>query len=177
MHWLGEKKEEAVTPMPNYYTGTTTSSSAGFRTRFASMSLHTNDCLRFLHFPMAIVDLCRQVSNYEWKRGIKKEREYAGAIEFEFKGDPWVGYGDDAIEARRLVLGLLRALHGQGWVLILSTDISKKSYDKDTLLFRHQSPTPAECEWGTIAFSNSDRLRFIDSMCKGSILSILETDC
>lgn len=57
---------------------------------------------------------------------------------------------------------VLAALHTLGWVVTLSTDISKNEYDKDTILFRHQEPAPAECDWGCIAFSKKDRLRFLN---------------
>ena len=78
------------------------------------------------------------------------------------QGNPWTGYAEEAVAARRLICGLLSTLHGQGWVLTLSTDISKKTSDKDTLLFRHQSPAPAPCNWCCIGFSKKDRIKLID---------------
>jgi hypothetical protein len=57
---------------------------------------------------------------------------------------------------------LLSTLHAEGWVLCINTDISKTVTDKDTLLFRYQSPVPAPQEWAAIAFSRIDRLRLID---------------
>lgn len=70
---------------------------------------------------------------------------------------------EEAIYSRRLICSLLAALHGEGWVLMMSTDVSKVTWDTDTLIFRHQSPAPAACEWFSIAFSSSNRLRFIDA--------------
>jgi hypothetical protein len=57
----------------------------------------------------------------------------------------------------------LETLFENGWVLAFSTDISKKQFDKDTIIFRHQDPSPARHEWMSIAFSKEDRLRFIDA--------------
>lgn len=58
---------------------------------------------------------------------------------------------------------LLNTLHTHGWIMTLSTDISRKITDKDTLLFRHQVPAPSPCDWMTVAFSRRDKLRFIDA--------------
>lgn len=71
--------------------------------------------------------------------------------------------GSDAMEARRLVAALFGTLHSMGWVLTLNTDVSKTLSDKDTLLFRYQSPAPAPCDWASISFSRSDRIRIVDA--------------
>ncbi|KAF2262908.1 hypothetical protein CC78DRAFT_294841 [Lojkania enalia] len=147
--------------LPDYGTATASSSTA-FQTHFASLSMHMEDRLRFLQFPPNIVEICRQTIKTIWMRGIQTERLYAGSQEIKLYGKPWRGHADEAIAARRLICRLLAALHGEGWVLTLSTDISKKNADKDTLLFRHQNPAPAECDWCCIGFSRSDRIRFID---------------
>lgn len=78
-------------------------------------------------------------------------------------GHPWRGWGDEAIDATRLICAILETLHGQGWVLMLNTDISNKNSDKDTLLFRHQVPSPAECDWCCIMFSKMNRIQFVDA--------------
>jgi len=36
-------------------------------------------------------------------------------------------------------------------------------WDTDTLVFRHQSPPPAACEWFSVAFSSSSKIRFVDA--------------
>jgi hypothetical protein len=58
---------------------------------------------------------------------------------------------------------LLANMHSAGWVLSLTADISKAVSDCDTLIFRHQVPAPAPCQWLCISFSRSDRLRLIDA--------------
>jgi hypothetical protein len=70
---------------------------------------------------------------------------------------------EDSASSRRLMCALLAALHGEGWVLMMSTDVSKSLWDTDTLIFRHQTPAPAKCEWFSVCFSSSNRLRFIDA--------------
>jgi hypothetical protein len=168
---MGFKKYHASTPQPSptpapppNYTAATAGPSTAFQTRFASVSLHMEDRLRFLNFPEHVLGMCRYAVQSSWKRGIQSEGDYGGSWEFKLQGHPWRGSGDDAVQARRLVTAILRTLHSQGWVLMLSTDISKKNRDKDTLMFRHQVPAPADCDWCCIGFSKRDRIKFIDGM-------------
>lgn len=133
-----------------------------FQTQFASMSMHSTDDLRFLHFPPQVVDLCRNTVLSTWRGGIQKEGMYGNSQEFKLSGYPWSAMGSDAMDARRLIAALLGTLHGIGWVLSLNTDVSKSPNDKDTLLFRYQFPAPAPCDWCSISFSRSDRMRLID---------------
>lgn len=121
------------------------------------------DRIRLLNFPPEINDLIRQAIITTWVRGVQAERDYGGSYEFKLKGNPWTGWSDDSIHARRLVRNIFEGLLNNGWVLALSTDISKKTSDKDTLIFRHQDPAPSTCEWTTIAFSRQDRVRLIDA--------------
>jgi hypothetical protein len=154
-------------PPPPTYTASTNPSSTTpiFQTRFASISLHMTDRLRFLRFPPDIIQSCHQTVHSTWKRGIQHSRPYGRSHELKLSGNPWRGgWSDQAIEARRLMYALLGTLHSLGWVMTLSTDISKKERDKDALLFRYQDPAPAECEWAAIGFLGTDRLRFIDCM-------------
>ncbi|CAO2648393.1 Nn.00g076600.m01.CDS01 [Neocucurbitaria sp. VM-36] len=134
-----------------------------FQTRFASLSLHMDDRVRFLRFPPDIIDQCRTTILSTWPKGIKEERPYGGSHELKLNGYPWRGTGKEAAEARRLMYSLLATLHSVGWILTLNTDISKTLADKDSLLFRHQTPAPAPCDWCSIAFSRTDRIRFIDA--------------
>jgi hypothetical protein len=157
-------EKASAPPPPSYKASTAVPSTLSpiFHTRFASLSLHRLDRLRFLRFPPEIVQACEQAVTLAWKRGIHSSRLYGQSHELRLYGSPWFGAGDQATEARRLMCALLRRLHTLGWVMTLSTDISKKKTDKDALLFRFQSPPPAECDWASISFSRQDRIRFID---------------
>ena len=160
-HDSAPKAAPAQLALPTYASAAGPSSA--IQTRFASVSMHMEDRLRFLSFPEYVVGMCRTTVLGSWQRGIQAEREYGGSWEIKVYGHPWRGSGTEAIQARRLICALLRTLHSQGWVLTLSTDISKKNTDKDTLMFRHQIPPPVDCHWGCIAFSKLDRIKFIDS--------------
>ncbi|KAK9368721.1 hypothetical protein V1509DRAFT_639466 [Lipomyces kononenkoae] len=135
-----------------------------FRTSFACMSMHMSDRLRFVGFPMADVSQVIPGIQQAWPRGIKDTRTYDEAYEVKLHGYPWTATvgGDERINSCRLVSRILNSLFDLGWVLKASVDISKKEYDKDSLLFRHQNPPPSQCIWMAICFGKGDRLYIID---------------
>lgn len=128
----------------------------------ASVSLHRADRMRFLGFPPEILNMLRDTIKQSWPLGIQLEKPYGGSHEYVLWGFPWDGKGQAGIEARRLVRNVLAALYGAGWILIFSTDVSKKETDKDTMIFRHQMPPPPPSEWISIAFSQFNMVRLID---------------
>lgn len=162
---LNQDNTQSTAPPPAYAASSSSLAPVpvpAFQTRFASLSLHMEDRLRFLRFPEPILSACRGTVLSTWPHGIQEERPYANSHEMKLKGYPWRGSGKDAAQARRLMKGLLATLHANGWIMTLNTDVSKTETDKDTLLFRNQSPPPAPHEWCSIAFSRQSRLRFID---------------
>lgn len=70
------------------------------------------------------------------------------------------GYGAEAVPARRLVAHVLHAMAAVGWHLHATVDLSKKSYDKDTLIF--QQGQPRQRYFFSISFNQSDKIRIID---------------
>ena len=71
------------------------------RTRFASLSLHSYDCLRLLEFPYEIVDKIRVCLETHYEFGVQKENsDYGGSHEFKLSSYPWSGQGKDAITSR-----------------------------------------------------------------------------
>jgi hypothetical protein len=158
----GSQQQQAPQPAPAYTSVSSYQAPPPFQTHFASMSMHSADDLRFLRFPPEVVDQCRNTVLSVWQGGIQKEGMYGNSQEFKLSGYPWAATGSSAMDARRLIAALLGTLHSMGWVLTLNTDVSKSPNDKDTLLFRYQSPAPAPCDWCSISFSRSDRMRLID---------------
>ncbi|KAF3000845.1 hypothetical protein E8E13_007084 [Curvularia kusanoi] len=145
---------------PAYGSASSNQAPPPFQTRFASMSLHSADDLRFLNFPDQVIEECRTTIRKLYP--IQREGMYGNSREFKLEGYPWVSTSTDGMQARRLIAALLGTLHRMGWIMTLNTDVSRSKADKDTLLFRHQSPAPAPCDWGCISFSRSDRMRLID---------------
>ncbi|KAK5164360.1 uncharacterized protein LTR77_010056 [Saxophila tyrrhenica] len=134
-----------------------------FRTNFGSVSLHMGDRIRLMGLPPEITAAIRSTLQQTWPNGIQDERGYHGSVEFKLRGYPWSPTGDDAIHARRVTRGIMATLYSHGWVLYISTDISRKPGDKDNLFFRHQDPPPAPREWFSCTFSKGDRIRLIDA--------------
>jgi hypothetical protein len=52
-------------------------------------------------------------------------------------------------------------LYSVGWILHVTTDVSKKEFDKDTLIFRNQGKPPPKADWISISFNKANRLRLI----------------
>jgi hypothetical protein len=55
---------------------------------------------------------------------------------------------------------ILSALHHYGWNLLISTDVSKKQQDKDSLIFQLDVPPPPT-SFFTVTFNEYDKLRLI----------------
>ncbi|KAK9245093.1 hypothetical protein V1506DRAFT_539163 [Lipomyces tetrasporus] len=136
-----------------------------FRTTFACLSMHMSDRIRLLRFPARDVAKIREIIRRGWLRGIQDTRVYDAAEEIKLYGNPWraSSWNDEKMDARRLVCQILCGLFDLGWVLQAAVDISKKEYDKDTLLFRYQQPPPPPCVWMSISFDRGDLLHLIDA--------------
>jgi hypothetical protein len=101
-----------------------------FRTRFACVTLAALDRIRFIDFPLPVVNGMTQVITSTWPRGIQDRRLYAGAYEFKLRGYPWSSSSRGDNDARRLVRRLLEALYDSGWVLHMAVDIVRKETGK-----------------------------------------------
>ncbi|KAK9241288.1 hypothetical protein V1525DRAFT_335067 [Lipomyces kononenkoae] len=154
---------------PTYFTDTarTAEQSLGlpaFRTIFACLSMHMTDRLRFLRFPKRDVSQVEAAIQRFWSRGIQDTRTYGESYEVKLHGHPWrpTSWGNEKIDACRLICQILNSLFDMGWVLKASVDISTKEFDKDTLLFRYQNPPPSRCTWIGICFGKGDKMYILD---------------
>jgi hypothetical protein len=136
------------------------------------------DRIRLLRFPQPVLDAIQTTILTHWPGGIQGARPYQASYEFKLHGYPWNGIGENSVHSRRLMYRILEALFNCGWILVLSTDVSKKTTDKDSLLFRQQTSAPAPRTWFAISFSRHDRLRFIDAPTEvvQRMLSLLKTE-
>ncbi|CAF0936190.1 unnamed protein product [Adineta steineri] len=130
------------------------------RHQHACLTLNMTDRLRLIQFPTPIIDIIRQGILSSWRHGIQKEKNYAGAYEFKLRGTPWFGQGVEAVQSRFMMMSVLSALHHQGWYLLMSTDISKKQADKDSLIFQLGTPPPPT-SFFSVSFNELDKLRLI----------------
>lgn len=139
-------------------------SAVPFTTTFASLSLHMSDRLRLVQFPRDDIDAVRAILQRVWAAGIQAERPYSASHEFKLRGSPWTGSGTGpyAVPALYLVRDVFACLYARGWIMTASTDVSRKKFDKDTLIFRRQNggpPPPAS--WMAVSFKQGDKLRLL----------------
>lgn len=126
------------------------------------ITMNLRDRLRLLACPPDLTPLIRTCILETWGP-VQSEREYHGSHEFKLKGYPWLGRGEDAVSSRRLLAGILAVMAKQGWNLLQSTDISRKTTtgDKDALFFELGDPDP-EPSLFAMSFNMRDRIRIID---------------
>ncbi|KAH7105935.1 hypothetical protein BKA62DRAFT_688409 [Auriculariales sp. MPI-PUGE-AT-0066] len=144
---------------PPDYSG----SHLSIRPRYICLSLNRTDTLRLINCLTPTVERVRQTILVHWPRGFQNERTYHGAHEFQLKGNPWRGEGSDAVPSRQLMCQLLADFHHDGWVLVGSTDVSKKVDDKDCLFFRTGTIPSAKAHFFTVSFNEYDKIRLIGS--------------
>lgn len=137
--------------------------SSFFRTAFGLVSLHMSDRIRFVQFSEEDINVIRTTIQRFWAKGIQEERPYSVSYEFKLRGNPWSGSGtgSEAVPALILMREVLACMYQQGWLMTASTDVSRKKYDKDTLIFRKQLAPPPPASWIAISFKMDDKLRFL----------------
>ncbi|ORX36809.1 hypothetical protein BD324DRAFT_627226 [Kockovaella imperatae] len=97
-----------------------------------------------------------------WTQGVQKKGVYEGeGWEWKLSGRPWYGRGDEGTHSRRLVAGILYELCVRGWHLLVSAGLTKKEWDKDTLMFK--AGPPVQRYIFPLSFHESDKIRIIDS--------------
>ncbi|KAL1413529.1 hypothetical protein Q8F55_001303 [Vanrija albida] len=133
---------------------------------FAVMLLSSSDKLRLLNFPEQLSTVVSDIVTRAWPAGIQKQYFLDGhggstrAFEIKMKGNPWFGQGGEAIPSRRFMIHLLAGMAAQGWHLYSTADMSKKTWDKDSLVFRSGPPTQRSIF--CITFNEFDKVRIID---------------
>lgn len=95
-------------------------------------------------------------------------RGYHGCQEFKLGGTPWWADGEQGVEARRLMGGLLASLKWSGWEVAGVLDISRQQEDKAIFLLRQAASRPqhqkqgAVCQmvdWACLSFHEADKIR------------------
>ncbi|KAK2741227.1 hypothetical protein FQN57_005689 [Myotisia sp. PD_48] len=132
-----------------------------FRTNFACISMNMTDRLRLIRFPAKVATEIVELVRSSWPKGIDDTRRYGESTEIKLKGNPWQPYAwnDDRTHSRQMLARVFDGMYNMGWVLNSPVAIGHV----DSLLFRYQQPAPPPCEWMSISFHSSDRLRLIDT--------------
>jgi hypothetical protein len=95
---------------------------------------------------------------------IQKESVRDGAFEFKLRGNPWSWYekGQECVQARRLLAGLLQCAISYGWNLVSASDITKVDGERDILFFENAKPDP-DVQLVIMSLHNSDTVRLINA--------------
>jgi hypothetical protein len=85
------------------------------------------DKLLLIKFPTSTAFAVKEAIERSWPRGLQSEKEMPGSVDFQLRGNPWSGQGEDAIPAIYMMCEIMSTLYHLGWDLIMSTDISRKA--------------------------------------------------
>ncbi|XP_078368412.1 uncharacterized protein LOC144652262 [Oculina patagonica] len=126
-----------------------------------TISFNGENLLRLIGNTEVLLSPVRNVLQTFWDRGIQKEERYAESWQFKLHGTPWWTSGLDAANSRLLVVKLMEAMQAYGWSVVAVIDCSKKTQDKNNLLFRQSQPrqSPFFC----ISLNETDELRLINA--------------
>jgi len=141
------------------------------------VALAGKDRVRLIGTPAYLTPELRTAIQLSWGT-IQRESSYAGSHEFKLTGNPWgASPGPDLVRSQRLILGILEAMARMGWDLVLSTDISQRQRDQDTLYFEQNATIanddlnggdgsnapsrPVNVEMFAVCFHKSDKIRVL----------------
>ncbi|WVR07171.1 hypothetical protein IAU60_004212 [Kwoniella sp. DSM 27419] len=127
---------------------------------FACLHLGSSDRVRLIGLPPSAVGPVDEAIKRVWLAGIQQSMAYYGGWEWKLRGNPWHGQGAEAVYSRRLLCHILHALSTIGWDLHQACDLTKKGFDKDTLLLH--SVQPHQKFYFSVSFNESDKVRIID---------------
>eukprot|EP00244_Chara_vulgaris_P010381 TRINITY_DN4758_c0_g1_i1.p1 TRINITY_DN4758_c0_g1~~TRINITY_DN4758_c0_g1_i1.p1 ORF type:complete len:251 (-),score=15.91 TRINITY_DN4758_c0_g1_i1:284-1036(-) len=142
-------------------------STSSYEQTVACISPHGSDILRVFNLSERGIEELSSAIASTWSRGIKAANWQNDKLyEFKFHGDPWPGKGSEAIQSRRLMVGIFRCMLGMGYGLALSPNVSKRQGAKDAWIFlqlfdswRCSDPT----DIFAISFNRENRIRIIDA--------------
>ncbi|KAG0049523.1 hypothetical protein BGZ83_005709 [Gryganskiella cystojenkinii] len=144
-----------TTAAPTTLAKTTPSSNS---IRICTVALAGGDKIRLIGTPSYLTPEIRSTIQMSWGT-VQKESSYAGSHEFKLTGHPWKAEGPDLIRCRKLILGMVETMARMGWDLILSTDISQRDSDQDTMFFElNQAIAAAEANDDTQRVVNENIL-------------------
>ncbi|WWC70353.1 uncharacterized protein I206_104303 [Kwoniella pini CBS 10737] len=143
---------------------------------FACLHLGRSDRVRLIGLPQNAIPAVEEAIRRVWIAGIQTSAPYYNGWEWKLSGNPWYGRGAEAVYSRRLLSHILHALSSIGWDLHMSCDLTKKGWDKDTLILH--SVQPHQKFYFSISFNESDKIRIIDppdNMVKDAFVRAVKT--
>ncbi|KAF9301171.1 hypothetical protein BGZ74_007030 [Mortierella antarctica] len=68
------------------------------------------------------------------------------SYEFKLKGNPWTGWGEEKVRCRRLVVGMLKCMIGQGYNLIQASKVIRRMSERDVFFFESSSSSSSSAD-------------------------------
>ncbi|XP_048580053.1 uncharacterized protein LOC5501260 isoform X2 [Nematostella vectensis] len=109
-----------------------------------------------------MINVIRGVIQSTWRRGIQADGSKGIYHEFKLSGNPWIGTGDESVNARLLTNNILIALAQRQMVLHCNANLKSTA---DTLFFKYDpNVIPAQtANHFVISLNRNDRLRLINA--------------
>lgn len=98
--------------------------------KFAMISFHMTDRVRFLQFPEEDLDKFRDLIASSWKPGIQHCKPYNLSTEIKLKTNPWMVKEGGDPKALKLAQNLLSQAYDIGWLMEQEVTFCKKTYQK-----------------------------------------------
>lgn len=146
--------------------------------KFAILSIHRTDTIRFTNFPDALTETAGFVIRLCWLKGVMSEGQHGPSYEWRLRGSPFGvgGDSDDSLAQRMLMRDLLALLYANRWVHDTTLTHSHKPGAKDALVFRRRcrpaigaaggheggeetDDDPPAVDWLVVSFGGADKLR------------------
>jgi hypothetical protein len=94
--------------------------------QFATLTRNALDRINLINFSQSEVADLHEVVRKHWPKGIKTVIPRERSREFKLRGYPWGFDPNGSEESLLLVLRLVEALYGLGWVIYSPIEISKR---------------------------------------------------
>ena len=129
--------------------------------RLSMLSLNRTDRLRLINFesdPEVVEAVAQSLKKTNGNQPDIKD--YHGTTEFKVKGKPFFSSGYESIKCREMIVGVLQVLRQRGYAVLTGIDVSRKSTDKSSVIFRKCNSTSEQ--HACISLNGTDKMWIIN---------------
>ena len=127
---------------------------------FCMLTLTNRDRLRLINCNELSQPLERAISSAGFP--VQEKLDYHGCQEIKVHGNPWCTAADqESLAARRSISRVMEVFRQYGYTILSAIDISRRLYDKATILFRKNSNS-TNCRFACLSLTRVDKIRFLD---------------
>ena len=135
------------------------------RGRFCTISCRGADKLLVTHCLPEVAAALQAVieGGTLWNKGLQKAERKGEEQIFKLKGNPWWASGEDTVQSRRLMCGILETMFALNWELVVTSDLSRVGSDCDTFIFKARTTSaPAQTVIG-VSTHETDKIRLVNA--------------